>query len=184
MKLIIKEYINLLKESKELDSLIPELLLAMGHEVLSKPQKGVREQGVDVMSKGIDEDGKKKIFLFTIKQGDIDRNTWDNNKQSVLPSLNDILYGFIPNKLQKKYNDLPKKIVLATGGDMKKDIQDNWKGYTETYTKENEIEFDFWGGDILAPLIEKYMFDEYIFPKELRSKYQIEILADLNATSD
>jgi hypothetical protein len=29
MKLIIKEYLSLLKESKELDSLIPELLLGM-----------------------------------------------------------------------------------------------------------------------------------------------------------
>jgi len=153
MKLIIKEYISLLKESKELDSLIPELLLAMGHEVLSKPKIGHRQFGVDVASKGIDEDGKEKIFLFTIKQGNITRNDWDSNAQSIRPSLNDILDVYIPSKLLDKYSDLPKKIILATGGDMEQNVEENWKGYTEGHKKENEIEFDFWGGDKLSLLI-------------------------------
>ena len=172
MKLIIKEYISLLKESKELDSLIPELLLAMGHEVLSKPKIGHRQFGVDVASMGIDEDGKEKIFLFTIKQGNITRNDWNSNEQSVRPSLDEILDVYIPNKLLDEYSHLPKKIVLTTGGDMEQNVEENWKGYIERYQKENEIEFDFWGGDKLSLLIEKYMFDEYIFPKELRSKFR------------
>jgi hypothetical protein len=152
MKLIIKEYISLLKESKELDSLIPELLLAMGHEVISKPQIGHRQFGIDVASKGIDRDGKEKIFLFTIKQGDIDRKDWDSNEQSIRQSLNDILDVYMSNKLLDEYSNLPKKVILATGGDMKQNIEDNWKGYTENHKKENEIEFDFWGGDKLSLL--------------------------------
>jgi len=116
MKLIIKEYISLLKESKELDSLIPELLLAMGHEILSKPKIGHRQFGVDVASKGIDENGKEKIFLFTIKQGDIIRKDWNSNEQSVRPSLDEILDVYISNKLLNIYSNLPKKIILATGG--------------------------------------------------------------------
>ena len=172
MKLIIKEYISLLKESKELDSLIPELLLAMGHEILSKPKIGHRQFGVDVASKGIDENGKEKIFLFTIKQGDIIRKDWNSNEQSVRPSLDEILDVYISNKLLNIYSNLPKKIILATGGDMEQNVEENWKGYTERHKKANEIEFDFWGGDKLSLLIEKYMFDEYIFPKELRSKFR------------
>lgn len=52
MKLIIREYLSLLKESKELDWLIPDLLLSMGIEPFSYPQIGVRQYGVDVAAVG------------------------------------------------------------------------------------------------------------------------------------
>ncbi|RLF31810.1 MAG: hypothetical protein DRN08_07415, partial [Thermoplasmata archaeon] len=77
MKLIIREYLSLLKESNELDQLLPDLLLAMDIEPISRTQTGVRQYGVDVAAVGIDEDGKKTLFLFTIKQGDIGRTDWD-----------------------------------------------------------------------------------------------------------
>ncbi len=126
MKLIIKEYLSLLKESKELDSLIPELLLAMGHEVISKPQIGVRQNGVDVESTGMDEDGIKKVFLFTIKEGDFGRSDWDNGTlQAVRPSLNEIIDSYIPKKLSPENKLLVKKIILATGGDKKQEINEN-----------------------------------------------------------
>ncbi|HFU76638.1 MAG TPA: hypothetical protein ENK66_10380 [Arcobacter sp.] len=173
MKLIIKEYLSLLKESKELDSLIPELLLAMGHEVISKPQIGVRQYGVDVACIGIDEDGIKKVFLFTIKEGDFGRSDWDNGSlQAVRRSLNEILDSYIPKKISPDNKLLVKKIILATGGDKKQEIDDNWDGYIETNSKKDEIEFDFWGGDKLAILIEKYIFDEFIIPKEQRSLFR------------
>jgi len=172
MKLIIKEYLSLLKESKELDSLIPELLLAMGHEVISKPQIGVRQYGVDVASIGQDSDGIEKVFLFTIKEGDFGRADWDNGLQAVRPSLNEIIDSYIPKKLSSDNQKLIKKIVLATGGDKKQEIDDNWNGYIEKYSKENEIEFDFWGGDKLAIWIEKYIFNEYIIPSEQRSLFR------------
>ncbi len=137
MKLIIKEYLSLLKESKELDSLIPELLLAMGHEVISKPQIGVRQYGVDVASVGIDKDGIKKVFLFTIKEGDFGRTDWDNGTlQAVRPSLNEIIDSYIPKKLSPDNKSLVKKIILATGGDKKQEIDENWDGYIETNAKK------------------------------------------------
>lgn len=173
MKLIIKEYLSLLKESKELDSLIPELLLAMGHEVISKPQIGPRQYGVDVASIGRDTDGIKKVFLFSIKQGDFGRIDWDNGTlQAVRPSLNEIIDSYIPKKLSHDNQSLVKKIVLATGGDKKQEIEDNWNGYIETNSKKDEIEFDFWGGDKLAIEIEKHIFNEYIIPKEQRSLFR------------
>lgn len=171
MKLIIKEYLSLLKESKELDSLIPELLLAMGHEVISKPQIGVRQYGVDVASVGTDEDGTKKVFLFTIKEGDFGRSDWDNGTlQAVRPSLNEIIDSYIPGKLSSENKLLVKKIILATGGDKKQEIDENWDGYIGTNSKKDEIEF--WGGDRLALLIEEYIFNEFIIPKEQRSLFR------------
>jgi hypothetical protein len=173
MKLIIKEYLSLLKESKELDSLIPELLLSMGHEVISKAKIGVRQYGVDVASIGVDEDGIKKVFIFTIKEGDLKRSDWDNTSpQAVRPSLEEILDVYILTHLSKIYNDIPKKIIVATGGDLEQTVHQNWSGYTKKNSKPNEIEFDFWGGDKLSLLIEQYIFNEHIIPKNLRSSFR------------
>lgn len=173
MKLIIKEYLSLLRESKELDSLIPELLLAMGHEVISRPKIGVRQYGVDVASVGIDEDGIKKVFLFTIKEGHLARNDWNGgSSQAVKPSLDEIVDDYIPTHLEEEYLNLVKKIVVATSGDLQQNVQLNWSNYTKKHSKENEIEFDFWGGDKLSILIEEHIFNEYIIPQNLRSKFR------------
>ena len=173
MKLIIKEYLSLLKESKELDSLIPELLLAMGHEVISRAKIGVRQYGVDVASVGIDEDGIKKVFLFTIKEGNLKRIDWDNTSpQAVRPSLEEILDVYIPTHLSKQYNNITKKIIVATGGDLEQTVHQNWSGYTKRNSKKDEIEFDFWGGDKLALFIEEFIFNEYIIQQNLRSLFR------------
>jgi len=90
VRLIVREYLSMLKESGELDSLLGDLLLSMDIEPISKAQIGVRQYGVDLAGVGTDPDesGSKKVFLFTIKAGDIDRNNWDTKKQDVRPSLN------------------------------------------------------------------------------------------------
>ncbi len=64
MKLIILEYLHLLKESNELDRLLPDLLLSMSIPPLSYAQPGVRQAGVDVVAIGKDpETGIKTLFL-------------------------------------------------------------------------------------------------------------------------
>lgn len=182
MKLIIKEYLSLLKESNELDALIPELLLSMNHKVISKAQKGTRQYGVDIASVGKDDDGIEKIFLFTVKEGDLDRSDWDGGSvQAVRPSLDEIVDVYIPTHLPKQYSKLPKKIVLATGGDLRQNVQQNWAGYTKRNSVENECEYSFWGGDELAILIESFLFNEHIIPSELRSKFR-KTIALLNDT--
>ncbi|MBF8982719.1 hypothetical protein IZY60_04110 [Lutibacter sp. B2] len=170
MKLIIREYLSLLKESKELDRVLPDLLLAMGIEPISYPQIGVRQYGVDVAAVGKDEFGIVLLYLFTIKQGDIGRADWDGNNQSVRPSLDEILDVYIESHIPLEYKDLPKKIVLCTGGALRQEIQQNWRGYVKRNRIEDIQEYEFWGGDKLAILIEKYMFNEQIIPKEFKSK--------------
>ncbi len=119
MKLIIKEYLSLLKESKELDTLLPDLLLSMGFETISLPQIGATQYGVDIAAIGKDIDGKKKLFIFTIKQGDIGRNDWCENKQAVKQSLDQIRDVYFNFHIPTQYKNLPKVIVLCTGGYLK-----------------------------------------------------------------
>lgn len=170
MKLIIREYLSLLKESKELDWLIPNLLLSMGIEPVSYPQIGVRQYGVDVAAVGADKNSIKWLYLFTIKQGDIGRSDWDGNNQAVRPSLDEILDVYIKSHIPIEYNNLPIKIVVCTGGVLKQDIQQNWASYVDRNSVENNREYEFWGGDKLSILIEKYMFNEQIVPDEFQSK--------------
>ncbi|UJF33736.1 hypothetical protein [Paenibacillus hexagrammi] len=170
MKLIIREYLSLMKESEELDSMLSDLLLSMDIEPLSKPQRGVRQYGVDIAGIGIDpEDQVKKVFLFVIKQKDIDRSSWDSGPQAVRPSLNEIFDVYIQTMISSDFKHLPKKIIVATNGDLAQTIQMNWKMYIDERRREGEIEFDFWGGDKLSILIQEYLFNEYLFPQYAQS---------------
>jgi hypothetical protein len=173
MKLIIREYLALLKESDELDRLLPNLLLSMSIPPISHAQKGVRQAGVDVAAIGKDiESGKKTLFLFVIKQGDIGRSDWNSGQQAVRPSLDEVKDVYLNSHIKPNYKNLPKKIILCTGGNLKQDTQQDWSGYVKNNSKEGVIEYDFWGGAELSVFIEKYLFNENILPSELRSKFR------------
>ena len=183
MRLVIREYLSMLRESRELDALLPDLLFAMDVEPISKAQVGARQHGVDVAGvvPDLDDGGKRKLFLFTIKQGDIDRRSWDSGEQAVRQSLNDILDVYIPYHVDKEYESLPKKIVVCCNGDVKPTVKPNWKGYKDQRTVPGVREYDFWGGDKLAALIEQYFLDEYLFPESAQKQMRKTIaLADQN----
>ncbi|MDF3055689.1 MAG: hypothetical protein K0Q74_1596, partial [Gammaproteobacteria bacterium] len=73
MKLIIKEYLSGLAERKELDALLPDLLSQMGLEVFSRPSIGNRQYGVDIAGYGALEDDIERVYLFSLKSGDLGR---------------------------------------------------------------------------------------------------------------
>lgn len=174
MKLVIREYLSMLKESGELDALLPDLLLSMDIVPVSKAQVGVRQHGVDVAAVGPDpmEGGRRTLFLFTVKQGDFDRASWDapRDVQAVRPSLNEIRDVYLQKRISESHRHLPKKIILCCGGDMKQNVKDNWEGYVADKTENGTLEYAFWGGDRLALLIEKHMLDENLFPESARKQ--------------
>lgn len=170
MQLILKQYLSLLRESQELDILLPDLLLSMGIDPISRAQTGPRQYGVDVAAVGNDDQGVKTFFIFTIKQGDIGRKDWDDGTpQSVRASLVEIEDVYISTHIENKYKDLPKKIVVCTGGEKKQEITQNWSQFVNKNQIPGKLTYDFWGGDTLALLIEKYLFSEAIIPAELQS---------------
>lgn len=167
MKLVLSQYIRSLKERDEFDRLLPDLLLAMEYVPISKPQLGVRQFGVDVAAVGTAEDGVQELLLLVIKRGDIDRNAWDSGPQSVRPSLNEVLDVYLKTHVQPAHSKLRKKIILASTGDLKQEVQPNWDGYiTENASRAS---FDFWGADYIAVLVERNMLNENIFSAESRT---------------
>ncbi len=186
MKLLIREYLSMLKESGELDALLPDLLLAMGINPLSRPMRGVRQDGVDIPAIGRDpEDGIEKLFLITAKKGDITRTEWDRAPDGVRSSINEIREGYLRNRIRPEHGKIPKKIILTTGGELKQNVEPNWINYIHEHSvnhpKYGQIEFDFWGGDKLAILIEKHLLDEYLFSESVQKDLRKTIaLADQN----
>lgn len=168
MRFLLSEYISLLKEDGELDTLITDLLVGMKITPLSKPEKG-RQYGVDIAAVGIDPIDKiKKVFLIAVKQGNLTRTNWDSGVNSVRPTLNEIKDTYLNVILDKKLKELPKKIVVCTNGEIVQNVQINWSSYINENSEDN-LEYTFWGIGKISEMLDVYLDNEKLFPLEYQS---------------
>ncbi|MGD9584559.1 MAG: hypothetical protein AB7V26_12950 [Lysobacterales bacterium] len=170
MKLLIRDYLASLREREELDAILPDLLSELGFTVYSRPRRGTLQRGVDVAAVGQD-DGERKVFLFSVKQGDLTRQDWDGTPQALRSSLNEIRDVYIRNRIPARYKDMKIVICLVFGGDVREQVRESLAGYTVENTTER-ISFDEWNGDKIAGLILKGILREDILPKSMRSRFQ------------
>lgn len=168
MKLIIKEYLSSLRERGELDAILPDLLSQMGLNVYSRPGRGTRQDGVDVGAVGSLNGGPEKVYLFTIKPGDLTRPAWDSEVQSVRPSLHEILDAYIATRLPNEHRGKDIVICICCGGDILEPVRPALEGFIRQNTKSN-IAFEEWNGDKLASLIQTNFLREDLLPKGARS---------------
>lgn len=168
MKLIIREYLASLREREELDALLPDLLSQMGLVVFSKPGIGNRQYGVDVAAFGSIDGQQEKVYLFSIKSGNLGRKDWNSGSpQDLLPSLDDIRDTYIPTHLPVKYKNKPIEICICFGGDMKEEIRLTVSSYQDKY-RTDQITFSEWGGEELSMYIEKFFLREELLPDSCR----------------
>ncbi|WP_421954997.1 hypothetical protein [Polaromonas sp.] len=167
LALVIAEYLRTLKERNELDRLLPDLLVEMGYVPISRPQTGNRQFGVDIATRGINQDtGQAELLLLVIKKKDIGRSEWEGSDQAIRPSLNEIFDMYLKSHLEAEDIGKPVRIAVVTNGDLKQTIQANWSGYVNDHKDRALIEF--WGLDKLSTLIECHLLDEHIFHDEDR----------------
>jgi len=173
MKLLIRQYLASLKERGELDAILPDLLSELGFHVYSRPQRGTTQHGVDVAAIGRDDsDGEEKVFLFSLKSGDLTRKDWnDGSPQSLRPSLDSIKDAYIPTRIPPEYANRKIVICLCFGGDLHEQAQDDVRGYTRR-NQTDQISYQEWGGERLAGLILQGILREDILPKQHRSSFQ------------
>lgn len=171
MKLLIKEYLSALKERGELDVILPDLLSEMGLHVFSRPAVGVRQNGVDLAAIGVDADGIKKVFLFTVKSGDLKRQDWDSTTQAVRPSLNEMLDSYVPRRIPNQYADLPVAICVVIGGDVDQNVDTDLSDYERRNTTDS-IEFQRWDGDRLANLMLTAVLGENVVSGDARTSFR------------
>lgn len=170
MKLLIRDYLASLKEREELDAILPDLLSELGFTVYSRPRRGTLQHGVDIAAVG-EDDGERKVFLFSVKQGDLTRQDWDGTPQAMRPSLNEIRDVYIRNRIPARYKDLKIVVCLAFGGDVQEQVREYLTGYIADNTTDR-ITFAEWNGDEIAGLILKGILREEILPKSMRSCFQ------------
>ena len=123
MKLLLSDYVGSLKERGELDAILPDLLSELGFHVISRPGHRRAQRGVDIAAVGKDEDGERKLFLFSVKAGDLTRAEWDTGVQALRPSLNEVLDDYIPNRIPPHYKELKIVICMAVGGIVQQAVQ-------------------------------------------------------------
>lgn len=169
MKLVIRQYLASLKERGELDALLPDLLSQMGLEVFLKPGIGSRQYGVDVAACGkLSGESEKKVYLFSVKSGDLDRKDWDSvSPQDLRPSVNEIIDVFIPTRIPAEYKEQPVEICLCFGGEVKEEVRSNVSMFLGKL-KTDDLSFSEWNGDRLAALIEQHMLRVELLPENCR----------------
>lgn len=165
---IVREFFRGLRERDELDAIIPELLTAMGFEVVSRPMVGTRQYGSDVAAVGVDDDGVRKLFLFSIKKGDLNRREWDGDaEQALRPSLNEIKDVYLSG-VAPEHEGLPVVICITLGGI----VLENTLPMVNRYMKReagNGIEYRLWTGDTLTRKVVDGALREEVFPLEQRT---------------
>jgi len=171
MKALIRDYLGSLRERGELDAILPDLLSELGFTVISKPQRGTTQRGVDIAAIGPGDEAARKLYLFCVKPGDLTRQDWDGTEQAVRPSMNEIVDAYLPNRVPKAYRDLPVVICLAIGGVIKEQVLELWTGYTTQHSTDT-VSFECWNGDQLADMLLRGVLREELLPKEQRSSFQ------------
>ncbi|MGE6246429.1 hypothetical protein ACQKCF_10565 [Psychrobacter proteolyticus] len=168
MKLILKEYLASLKERDELDAILPDLLSQMGLVVFSTPRRGIKEYGVDIAAVGSIGDGEEKVYLLSVKAGNLTRETWNGASNQVLrPSLDEILDSYIPARIPPEHKGKPIEICLCFGGEVHSGIRQEVTGYT-IRNSTDIIEFSEWNGDKIAEFILQYFLNEELAPEKYR----------------
>ncbi len=168
MKLIVAQYLASIREREELDAILPDLLSELGMNVLSRPTRGNRQFGVDVVAIGPREDGAQVLYLVTIKPGDLKRSNWDNGMNTLRPSLNQVLDVYVGNHVPKRYKHLPIVVVICLGGEIHEGVREYVNGYIETHERDG-LTIKIWNGDKLAALLLTGVLAENTLPDSSRS---------------
>ncbi len=169
MKLILKEYLAALRERDELDAILPDLLSQLGFTVLSKPRRGTKQHGVDVAAVGSLDGEPKRLYLFSIKAGDLTRAEWNGTSaQALRPSLDEIQDSYLPTRVSVSYRDLEIVICACVGGVIREEVQSDVRGYFDRNARDGLV-FEDWNGDFLAELILRAFLREELLPKDVQA---------------
>ena len=166
--IIVREYLESLNETNELDYIFPLLLESMGFRIVSTPRnsRGQSQYGKDVIAIGKDCNGVKSRFYFELKGNaakDINDRTFsekDGFRDSII-AAKDTAYNdsSIPG-----FDSLPLRIVFVHNGLLKENTRPTYDGFIKREFPENN--FERWDINKLTSLFSDYLFGEYLFTDE------------------
>jgi len=169
LRLLLEDFLGLMREEGELDEYLPLLMSAMGHEVVYRAQKGPRQYGVDICSVGPDLDGKRRLFLWLVKCGDIGRQDWNSGPQSIRQSIDDVGDIYLRSHVAPQHARLPKKLLVVTNGDFNAALNQTIASFLTRWSNINDVAAETVNGSTLAAWTERYLLDEYVLPASNRT---------------
>lgn len=168
LQLLVADYLSLMKESGELDAFMPLLISSMGHQVLHSAQRGVREQGVDMASIGKDDGGRKTLFMWVLKCGNVGRTEWNVGPQSIRHSLEDLVDAYMRANIPPEFKKLQRKAMVVTNGEFSSNVLQNMTGFYESLKERYGVDVINVNGSRLAAWTVDHLLDEHILPAERR----------------
>lgn len=173
MKQILTQYLSSLKESGELDAILPDVLRERGFSIYSEPQKGAKQYGVDLAAVGIDpKTDQETLFLITIKSGDLNKGNWNSDSTAVRQSLDQILGTYVKHFVPKDLEDKPINVVVCIGGTVQQSVRLEVTDFYNEKMKTSNISITEWNGDVLAEMLLGGVMSESIFPPPFQSAFR------------
>src|SRR3546814_10319179 len=108
-----------------------------------------------------------KVFLFSVKAGNLTRQDWNVGQQALKPSLDEILHVYLRARLPIEHAHLPIVICLTFGGGIDESVRSDVEGYIDR-NSDDRISFKQWNGDHLAALIDEGPLREGLMSGDLR----------------
>lgn len=188
--IIIREYLESLTESGELDYIFPILLEVMEFKIISTPKqtRGLAQYGKDIVAIGKDSDGIRKRFYFEVKGGedrDVTTTTY-TKKDGIRESLIEAKDRGYKDSSNPGFEHFPIKIVLVHNGVIKANVKETFDGFIESefdilqhkqeknwkdvFRKKaaatSRYQFERWDIYMLTELFTNKLFNEYLLTDE------------------
>jgi len=169
--ILVKEYLESLKEDGELDRIFPNLLPVLGYQIVARPSdsKGQPQFGKDVIAIGRDRDGTRKRFYFELK-GHADKDINDDvfyKSDGIRQSLLAALDKEHSDRTIPDFNGLPAKIILVHNGVVKRNTQPILDDFVKKNFPADTVER--WGIERLTELFSQHLFGEYLMTDDASS---------------
>ena len=165
--IIVREYLESLKEDQELDYLFPILLDIMGFRIVATPKesKGQPQYGKDIVAIGKDGDITKRFYFELKGHSDKDINdTVLNKPDGIMDSLKASKYTPFEDSSIPGFNSLPIKYVLVHNGLLSSNTRRTFQGFIDDLFEEGE--FERWDINWLMENFSQHLFSEYLFTDE------------------
>ena len=186
-RIIVREYLESLTESRELDYIFPILLESQGFIIQAKPTDyvGTSQYGKDIVAVGIDfKDSIKKRFYFELKGGKdrhitTDTYTKEDGIRESLIEAKDVDFDFS----NKEYEKLPLKIVLVHNGILQSSVERTFNGFIKKeFPSNSNIEFERWDIQELTDLFSEHLFGAYLLTDNETIKLFNKVLINLDSS--
>ncbi|MGI9526725.1 MAG: hypothetical protein ACR2MS_06425 [Weeksellaceae bacterium] len=183
--LIVKSYLESLKEDNELDVIFTQLLQVLDFEILSTPleYKGYSQYGKDIVAVQVDpDDNIRKRFYFELKAGDINNKNWFAESNGV----RDTLIMTADKDFNTNYNNfenLPIKVILVFNGMVNEKVRNILNDLSQKEFVSKGIDFEEWNISILTKKFSDHLFGAYLLADQETTKIFNKVLINLNVSN-